>query len=146
MTASPDQMINYLAFSWERKLNISSTQLLSQLTIGNLFNSFVVEGLLESHFGTCYENVDIYIHNEIIHKMCEKCCDLFWLSYIRVVSAFMKIHLPIFFRVTLLPLGQSYNHPSASEVTLKDLHKIDWSKPRQTTILGMYCSYQFFIT
>ena len=35
------------------------------------------------------------------------------------------IHLPISFRVTSLPLGQSYDCPSASEVTLKDLSKID---------------------
>ena len=33
------------------------------------------------------------------------------------------IHLPIFFRVTSLALGQSYDFPSASDVTLKDMGK-----------------------
>ena len=35
------------------------------------------------------------------------------------------MHLPIFFRVTSLALGQSHDCPSAGEVTLKDMGKID---------------------
>ena len=34
------------------------------------------------------------------------------------------IYLPILFRVTSLALGQSYDCPSASEVTLKDMGEI----------------------
>ena len=37
------------------------------------------------------------------------------------------VHLPIFFRVTSLALGQSHDCPSASEVTLKDVNiLVDW--------------------
>ena len=35
------------------------------------------------------------------------------------------IHLPTSFRVASLALGQSYDCPSASEVTLKDVAKIN---------------------
>ena len=35
------------------------------------------------------------------------------------------MYLPISFRVTSLALGQSYDCPSASEVTLKDMGKIN---------------------
>ena len=41
---------------------------------------------------------------------------LFWIH---------MIYLPIFFSVTSLALGQSYDCPSASEVTLKDMGKIN---------------------
>ena len=55
------------------------------------------------------------------------------------------IYLPISFRVTSLALGQSYC-PSASEVTLKDMGKIDNINPQPNTIwlhimciiIGMY--------
>ena len=36
-----------------------------------------------------------------------------------------ELYLPIFFRVASLALGQSYDCPSASEVTLNDMIKID---------------------
>ena len=36
------------------------------------------------------------------------------------------MHLPIFFRVTSPAPGQSYDCPSASEVTMKDMGKIDF--------------------
>ena len=41
------------------------------------------------------------------------------------------INLPISFRVASLALGQSYDCPSASEVTLKDVGHIDHFKPQQ---------------
>ena len=49
-----------------------------------------------------------------------------------------------FFKVTLLALGQSYDCPSASEVTLKDMGKIDHcptkhnEAPTLCTVLGTY--------
>ena len=55
------------------------------------------------------------------------------------------IHLPIFFRVASLALGQSYDCPSASEVTLKDMDKRKRCASHQSTnvyiIIGMYCIY-----
>ena len=41
------------------------------------------------------------------------------------------IHLTIFFRVTSLPLGQSYDCPSASDVTLNDIGKLIITSPQQ---------------
>ena len=41
------------------------------------------------------------------------------------------IFLPMYFRVTSQALGQSYDCPSASEVTLKDMNEIDQNKPQQ---------------
>ena len=45
------------------------------------------------------------------------------------------IYLPVFFRVTSLALGQSYDCPSASKVTLKDMDKIfeHSTSPQQNT-------------
>ena len=52
-------------------------------------------------------------------------CDLF--CFIVTDNISLGIHvicLHIFFRVTSLALGQSYDCPSASEVTLKDMGKM----------------------
>ena len=62
------------------------------------------------------------------------------------------IHLPIFFRVGSLALGQSYDCPSACEPTLKDMGKTDQclttTKPNKEgticIILAMYCIYVFY--
>ena len=71
------------------------------------------------------------------------------------------IHLPLYFRVALLALGQSYDCPSASEVTLKDSGKITCTKPKAKPnkaqinclhsswdvciIIGMYYKYAIVI-
>ena len=51
------------------------------------------------------------------------CFSLFWLYYISLGSH--VICLPISFMVASLALGQSYDCPSASEETMKDMGKID---------------------
>ena len=43
------------------------------------------------------------------------------------------MYLPISFRVASLALGQSYDCPSASEATLKDMDEIDHQVPQQNT-------------
>ena len=62
-------------------------------------------------------------------------------------------NLSISFRVTSLALGQSYDCPSASKVTLQDMHKInhyltttEHNKVRtMCIILGVYCVYQLVV-
>ena len=53
-------------------------------------------------------------------------------------------YLPISFRVTSLALGQSYDCPSASEVTLKNMDKMICTKTQQNTTMpifrGIYCN------
>ena len=61
----------------------------------------------------------------ISHEICTWFCFtlftcgyiIFWLNHV--------IHLPIFFKIVLLASGQSYNCPGTSEVTLKDIGKIN---------------------
>ena len=51
-----------------------------------------------------------------------------------VMSSVYVTHLPIFFRVASLELGQSYDCPNASEVILKDMCTIcRYLKPQQNT-------------
>ena len=45
----------------------------------------------------------------------------------------MWLHVPIFFKVASLALGQSYDCPSASEATLKDMGKINWYQTHNKT-------------
>ena len=66
-------------------------------------------------------------------------CDLYWCC----LCWFLWIdvtHLPIPFRVTSLTLGQSYDCPSVSEVTLKDMGKTD---KYQTTTKHKLCAWFF---
>ena len=74
------------------------------------------------------------------HKICTwYSCSLFCCGYIINSSWILVIGLPIFFRVASLALGQSYDCPSASEVTLRDMRKIN---PYQTiTKQGIPCVY-----
>ena len=61
------------------------------------------------------------------------CCALFCCVYFDNSLWIHVIYLPIFFRVASLALGQSYDCPSASEGTLKDMGKTIWTKPQQHT-------------
>ena len=73
------------------------------------------------------------------------CCDslvgcLFYSQWINV------IHFPIFFRVATLVLGQSYDCPSTSVATLKNMGKIHHYQPTiqnkmhiMCIFLGIYC-------
>ena len=58
------------------------------------------------------------------------CFVLFWYQLILPIFFFVWLYgliLPIFFRVASLALGQSYDCPSASEATLKDMGKyVTW--------------------
>ena len=53
------------------------------------------------------------------------CCAILCCGFIISSLWCHMIYLPIFFRVTSLALGQSWDCPSASEVTLKDMGKIN---------------------
>ena len=56
--------------------------------------------------------------------------------------------LPIFFKVTSLALGQSWDCPSASETTLKDMGKIMWipyeimilPQQKMCAFYGIFCN------
>ena len=55
-------------------------------------------------------------------------CALFCCGHI-IIACWIQmnyLYLPISFKITTLALGQSYDCPSASEVTLKDLVNIGW--------------------
>ena len=62
------------------------------------------------------------------------CCVLLWFSFWSM--------LPIFFRVISQALGQSYDCPSVSEITLNNMDKIDHTNPawRKFTVPG-YSTY-----
>ena len=74
------------------------------------------------------------------------CSTLPW-WYHQLISIHM-IYLPTFFKITSLPLGQSYDCPSTSEVILKNMGKITQyltttkhNKARTVWIIhGMYCA------
>ena len=51
------------------------------------------------------------------------CCGLFRCGYVINSMWIHMAYLPIFFRVTIPALGQSYDCPSASEVILKNMGK-----------------------
>ena len=62
----------------------------------------------------------------ISHRLCTHfCCALFCCSCMINFWYIYMIHFTISFRVTSLALGQSYDCPSASEVILKDMGKIN---------------------
>ena len=63
------------------------------------------------------------------------CCDRSWWIQVN--------HLPISFRVmnfrvTSLVLGQSFDCPSTSEVTLKDMGKLTYTKTQQSSSIVQY--------
>ena len=69
------------------------------------------------------------------------CCFLFCGEHIMSSWRIYMIHSPISFRVASLVLGQSYDCPISSEVTLWDMEKSDWYQ--STTISKQYtdCVY-----
>ena len=65
------------------------------------------------------------------------------------------VYLPVSFRVTSMALGQSYDCPSASEVTLSDMDKINQYQPTTTCELCahfmvdmpvLYKGYKWYVT
>ena len=64
------------------------------------------------------------------------------LSLIKSIWEIHAIHLPIFFRVSSLAPGQSYDCPSACEVTLNNMGKVGWyqttAKPKQSQIICIF--------
>ena len=84
-------------------------------------------------------SLDIYISPvcEWVHLVLllhpTKCTHCFVLPYHSYFKMYV-IFVPIPFRVASLALGQSYDCPSASEVTLKGMGKLTSSKPLQNTI------------
>ena len=79
----------------------------------------------------------------ISHEICIQLCCV--LSYCYIMSSLWVcgIYLPISYRVTSLTLGQSYDCPSVSEVTLKDMGEMTHAKLQQDKpkciILEIYC-------
>ena len=73
----------------------------------------------------------ITVNTKIMHTVYTLLC--FFVSFIRLI-------LPIFFRVTSLVLGTSHDCPCASEITVKDKGKwtINWSP----LLLHIYVSKQ----
>ena len=79
-------------------------------------------------------------------SMCTECCfALFCYGLIMRSWWIYNICLPIAFRVTSLALGQSYDCPSASEVTLMDLEKSTNTKPQQNRNKHKPCAYSLFM-
>ena len=84
------------------------------------------------------------------HQLCTGFCSAFFCFSLQygISSYGFMIYLLIFFRVASLALGQSYDCPSASEATLKDMTKLaqypTTTKHNQAwtmyIILGMYCT------
>ena len=100
-----------------------------------------------------------YIYS-ISHEICTWfCCVLFYCGYmysgtlllhrhsLYVFYQFLWIYRPYFtisFRVTSLALGQSYDCPSASEVTLKDMGNIDhYQTTTKHTCIFLVCLTDF---
>ena len=72
-------------------------------------------------FQFSFSNPVLYsISNDICTQFC---CALFWLYLSSQLTQF--VYLPIFFSVVSLALGQSYDCPSASEWSLKNMGEID---------------------
>ena len=77
------------------------------------------------------------------HEICIQFCHA-WFCCHYVISSWriVVVYLPISFRVTSLALGQSYDCPSISEVTLKNMGKIQHNKTWAICVfLGMYCVF-----
>ena len=72
----------------------------------------------------CFVYIANIGHSKFIWITDPSCC---------VLLEFGKLDLPISFRVTSLALGQSYDCPSAGEMTLEDISKYVSTKPQQTT-------------
>ena len=70
----------------------------------------------------------IYIYTHMVHSLL--CFGLVWYQLILPIFFFVWLYgliLPILFRVASLTLGQSYDCPSASEVTLNNMGKyVPW--------------------
>ena len=76
----------------------------------------------------------------ISHKICTRFCRVLFCC-----GCIVMAHLPMFFRVTSLALGQSYDCPSASDVTLKDMGKSAGRKAQQNktqaSVIRIYDSW-----
>ena len=72
-----------------------------------------------------YSPLNMY---SIYHKICIYALHFVGLRFVDVILSLYQlvnvIHLPIFFKVASLALGQSYDWPRASEITLKDMGEI----------------------
>ena len=72
-----------------------------------------------------WEWISNFIPHFTVHVITYPCCELIHVSKRGLCSQLIHVtHLPMAFRVASLALGQSYDCPSASDVTLKDKGKM----------------------
>ena len=84
---------------------------------------------------TLFMKYSIMLQYYVSHRLCTVFCfAVFCLGYMNS----LMLYWSIFFRVTSRPLGQSYDCPSASETTLKDMGCIDGY---QTVTTCKQCAY-----
>ena len=82
--------------------------------------------------------------NSASHNICMQFCSaLFCCGYSIRTCVYYCDGFTYIFRVTSLALGQSYDCPSASEVTLKDMGKSGPTEPQQNT--AEHKPYSYFM-